>query len=181
MASCPSNARALPRCTRGSLWGCPDCRCRSGAWSTCRPGRARTGAGPRSWRRGAAGDVELAIAVDVQHVQANVIGLRRTFEDGVQLPRRAESLAAGVLEPDHAVLVDDDDVGALVAVEVDELHRVPDLQRFIDLLVSEGRKGGAGLGAREAWRDSRNKRQQEESDAHDDLLGPREGDRKSVV
>src|SRR6516162_5746083 len=79
---------------------------------------------------GTKGEVDLAVAVNVISVNADVVGLGAAVDDRAFLPW-------WVLEPDHARLIDDDDVFLAVAVDVHEEDRVTDAKSGLHPLYAE--------------------------------------------
>ena len=90
------------------------------------------------------GEVDLAVAVDVVGLEADVVALGLALDDRVLRPR-------GVLIPINGVLGDGDHVGLLVAVDIGRGDGVDDLARVgVDFLRHElGEVGGRGWAGEE--------------------------------
>ena len=80
-------------------------------------------------------EVDVAVAVDVECVDADVVGLGAAVDDDVLFP-------GGIFEPEDAIGVHDDDVFLAVAVDVRQQHRIADAQFLLQLLHAEAREDG---------------------------------------
>ena len=88
---------------------------------------------------GAQREVNLAVAVDVEGIDANVVSLGAPLDDDVFFPSR-------VLEPEDALRIDNDDVLLAVAIDIREQHGIADAELFAEFLHAEVGESGCRRG-----------------------------------